>query len=290
VNVDHDVEKYYSGDCYLSLYKRFKKEKFPVSLSDNHSDNADILEVDLDEILYILLFLEEREVTDVGLSNLIKAASDDLRKKSTVNSSDGELTKAMKEMGLDLETGESFMNPPQQNEPKSDKVKKPKKSTTKTKSQPQPVEKKPVEVEEDEENEICYKVVGDKLVVLIPEDTPVDTVDVNGIKFKRILTDIPDLNVSGLQVKKVLNDSEEQEEPEIKRVPIFLEKSEQSVEPDEEESNGESGDELSDLKRKKQELDAAIAEARKAGDTALVNDLRKQRRKVRNTINKMSEG
>lgn len=287
VCVNYDVEKYFSGDCYLGLYKRLKKEKFPVTLSEDCSSFEFSSQVNIEEILYILFFLE-REVKDMGLSELIKSASEDLRKKSNVTKSDGELTRAMRDMGLDLETGETFMNPPQQ--PKEDTKSTPKKENKKVqknKQKPQTSTSKDTTNESSEdENDICYKVSDGKFVVLIPEDTPIEVVELNGVKFKRILTDLPDLNTDELQVKRVLN-TQENKQSQIARVPIFLKKSE----PTTNSSSEDFGEypELEELRAKKQELDSEIARARKDGDIALVNELRKQRRKVRNTINKLSQ-
>lgn len=290
VCIDSDVEKYYSGDCYLGLYKRLKKEKLPVSLSNEHSSLEYMSGVELDEITYILLQLEREVEKNMGLSDLIKAASDDLRSKSTVSKSDGELTRAMRGMGLDLDTGESFMNPPQQSETKQtpEKPKKAKKIQKKVDKPQTAIQTE--DVDETEENDICYKVVGNKIAILIPEDTPMDTVELNGMRFRRILTELPDLKTSELQVKRVLNDVEDEQKiqkPQIVRVPIFLSKTE--IDEDSAEPADES-EQLSELRLKKQELDSAIADARKSGDTDLVNELRKQRRKVRNMINKLSEG
>lgn len=287
VCVNYDVEKYFSGDCYLGLYKRLKKEKFPVTLSEDCTSFEFSSQVNIDEILYILLFLE-REVKDMELSELIKSASEDLRKKSNVTKSDGELTRAMRDMGLDLETGETFMNPPQQpKENTKSTTKKENKKVQKNMSKLQTsVFKDTPNESSDDENDICYKVSDGKFVVLIPEDTPIEVVELNGVKFKRILTDLPDLNTDELQVKRVLN-TQENKHPQIVRVPIFLKKSE-SV------TNSSSDDfdgclELEELRARKQELDSEIARARKDDDVALVNELRKQRRKVRNTINKLSQ-
>lgn len=287
VCVNYDVEKYFSGDCYLGLYKRLKKEKFPVTLSEDCSSFEFSSQVNIEEILYILFFLE-REVKDMGLSELIKSASEDLRKKFNITKSDGELTRAMRDMGLDLETGETFMNPPQQ--PKEDTKSTPKKENKKVqknKQKPQTSTSKDTTNESSEdENDICYKVSDGKFVVLIPEDTPIEVVELNGIKFKRILTNLPDLNTDELQVKRVLN-TQENKQSQIARVPIFLKKSE----PTTNSSSEDFGEhpELEELRAKKQELDSEIARARKDGDIALVNELRKQRRKVRNTINKLSQ-
>lgn len=287
VCVNYDVEKYFSGDCYLGLYKRLKKEKFPVMLSEDCASLKCVSQVNTDEILYTLLCLE-REVKDMGLSELIKSASEDLRKKSNVSKSDGELTRAMKDMGLDLETGETFMNPPQQ--PKAETkntLKKENKKVQKNKPKPQVSTSKATTADSsDDENDICYKVSDGKFVVLIPEDTPIEVVELNGVKFKRILTDLPDLNTDELQVKRVLN-TQENKQPQIVRVPIFLKKSE----PVTKSSSEDFGEypELEELRARKQELDIEIAKARKDGDVALVNELRKQRRKVRNTINKLSQ-
>lgn len=287
VCVNYDVEKYFSGDCYLGLYKRLKKEKFPVTLSEDCSSFEFSSQVNIEEILYILFFLE-REVKDMGLSELIKSASEDLRKKSNITKSDGELTRAMRDMGLDLETGETFMNPPQQ--PKENAKSTPKKENKKvqkSKQKPQTSTSKDTTNESPEdENDICYKVSDGKFVVLIPEDTPIEVVELNGIKFKRILTDLPDLNTDELQVKRVLN-TQENKQSQIARVPIFLKKSEPTTNSSSEDFGEYS--ELEELRAKKQELDSEIARARKDGDIALVNELRKQRRKVRNTINKLSQ-
>lgn len=285
VKLNHDVEKYYSGDCFIGLYKRLKKEKLPVEVYEEPYE-IECANYNLDEICYIALYLE-REVKNVGLSDVIKAASDNLRKSSSEPIvADGELSRAMKEMGLDLETGESFMNRPEPlDTPKSTvqptKKEKPKKAESKPTKKVESVQ----DTNDSDENDICYKISDGKIAILIPVDTPLDTVELNGVKFQRLVTAIPDVNSSKLQVMKVLPEVSAEEQPSIIRKPIFLKKEEQSsVKP---QVSYEYSEDLDEWKKKKQELDEAIAEARKSGGDTLVNELRKQRRKVRGIINKL---
>lgn len=239
--------------------------------------------------MYVLLQYKKEVTKDMGLSDIIKAASSDLRSKSS--KSEGELTKAMKEMGLDLETGETFMNPPSEN-----KVSKSvSKSSKKTKDQ---VDGDSVEetsslasltqksdCEDVEENDICYKISNGRMAILIPVDTPLETVELNGINFNQIVTNVPDVTDTHLQVLRVIGTFESKTSAQnIMRVPIFLDKSDDLTSQDDDTP---ITPELEILREKKHELDLAIATARKNGDSALVNELRKQRRKTRTAINNL---
>lgn len=281
ITTTKNVGKYFSGNCYESLYKRLKKEKYQINLVSDF-DTIVNSKITVVEMVNVALFLKKLEVTDMGgLSNLIKAASEDLRKKDKSITSESELTEVMKSMGLDLDTGESFMNSPVTPVPDEELV---------IKEESEVCDSKKSENVKDE-NDICYKIDGDKMAILIPEDTPIETVIVDGVRFKRLLTAVPDINTKVLQIFPVLNNILE----EIVRVPIFLKKSNANTSKTSSAKKTKKVDDLIDsdvtdleqLKQRKQDLDEKIAEARKDGDENLVTELRKQRRKIRNSINKI---
>lgn len=296
---EEDTEKYFSGTYYKNLFKRLKKAKYPVTMND--FDEKDIVNVDVTKVMWILLKFTQEELKDMGLSDVIKAATKDLRDKSVdveESTMDGELTKAMKQLGLDLTTGKSFMNTPQsqgfsQNKQNND-IKVTKKKSANINEKVSNMTEKNTLNSFDDENDLCYKVSDGRVAILIPVDTPVETVEIDGMQFMKFVTDVPDLNTDSLQIKKiyseVLNEPIKHDEDFI-RVPIFLSNSDENFSESEDKSteNVENCFEIESLRTKKQELDKEIAAARKSGDTDLVNELRKQRRKIRNTINKLTK-
>lgn len=291
---EEDTEKYFSGTYYKNLFKRLKKAKYPVTM--NNFDEEDIVNVDVNKVMWILLKFTQEELKDMGLSDVIKAATKDLRDKSVdveESTTDGELTKAMKQLGLDLTTGKSFMNAPQsQGISQNNKVTK-KKSANTNEKVPKITEENTLN-SSDDENDLCYKVSDGRVAILIPVDTPVETVEIDGMQFMKFVTDVPDLDTDSLQIKKIY--SEVLNEPikhnkDVIRVPIFLSNHDENSSESEDKSteNVENCFEIESLRIKKQELDKEIAAARKSGDADLVNELRRQRRKIRNTINKLTK-
>lgn len=290
---EEDTEKYFSGTYYKNLFKRLKKAKYPVTM--NNFDEEDIVNVDVNKVMWILLKFAQEELKDMGLSDVIKAATKDLRDKSVdveESTTDGELTKAMKQLGLDLTTGKSFMNTPQsQGISQNNKVTKKKSADTNEKVSKM-TEKNTLD-SSDDENDLCYKVSDGRVAILIPVDTPVETVEIDGMQFMKFVTDVPDLDTDSLQIKKIY--SEVLNEPikhnkDVIRVPIFLSNhDENSSESEDKSTENVESFEIESLRIKKQELDKEIAAARKSGDADLVNELRRQRRKIRNTINKLTK-
>lgn len=144
-------------------------------------------------------------------------------------------------------------------------------------------------------DEVVLKIKGGTIALLVPQSklSILPTSIVNGVSWITLVFRAPDLGNTQLQRLKVLNGS-------VKRVPIKLEKTELtppvSTEPPLEDNSPEGDDQpvkvdfrdlsLDELKREKQRLDEDITKARREGNTALVEGLRKQRHAVRNQINK----
>ena len=277
-------DKYRTGNVYVSIYKQLKRQ----GMKNLHLDED--VEIDnsvtTDELLKITLIVWRNmnmgEITDAiakALGNV---------KEDVVNDTEDKIKQAMADIGMPVENYKKSEKTTD-NKKKEDKQQ-PKESNKSTKKSD--FMNPPVESVEDEPDEICCKVSNGKLLIMIPKGTKLNSVTVGDNEFDTITIPVPDITHSRLQVMTVIDDSpKSQAKEEIVRVPIFLDKKETEPQKKKEHKNEEKtevSDGLESLKDKKAELDEAIKQARKSGDEDLVNELRKQRRKLRNEMNKLS--
>lgn len=264
-------DDYETGNRYVPSYNYLKKHKIKVNLVTDEKTIPIPQGIDLQSLLWSTLIIW-RETHMGTITDAINRALQEVEVEEDFHDTDT-IKQAMANIGMPVEgykkddsnPTEDFMNQPVDSEEcLEDKDESSKES----------------ENEENEElDEICVKISGNNMILFIPTGTKMDSVTVGGVDFNTISTIIPDLSNSGMQVLQVISNRAEDvkaiPKPAIvKRVPII--------------SNREScGDSLDSLKKQKSELDAKIKEARDNGDSELVNELRKQRRKLRAKINEL---
>ena len=170
----------------------------------------------------------------------------------------------------------------------------------KTDKSPKPVEFTPnatqppvEETQDDTIDNIFCKVKDGHMALIFPVGLKLERKTIAGTLVDVLNVSLPDLTSDKLQALKIEQDeapTQAAAPAAVKRTPIKADK----------KSTGESkstrkaapavnlGDEsLESLSAQKQELTAQIAEARAAGDTQLVNELRRKRRLVRAQIHKL---
>lgn len=152
------------------------------------------------------------------------------------------------------------------------------------------------QTQEDESQEIYCKIKDGKLALLMPVGLPMEEQEIAGMKVNVLTVSLPDLDAVRLQSLEVFNPFKPQT---IVRVPIILEKdNEPESKPVKKQKPAATSeytgkqasdtDDLVELLALKKSLDGQIKDARASGDESLVNELRKQRRAVRNKINQLS--
>lgn len=138
-------------------------------------------------------------------------------------------------------------------------------------------------------NSLYVKFKGGKIVILIPSELELKEEVIGGNRYKSAVVELPDFNSSLMELKcvNVVEDntiSKKVDKPQKKKdskKPQIVKKS--NKKPILEDIGENSSKE--ELLDRKAELTKQIAEARKNGDTELVNELRRQRRKIRNELN-----
>lgn len=278
---EENLEKYKTGRMYQGMYNQLKKVcKNGVYLNEEPDGYIINNVITTEDLLKITLILWREthmgEITDA----IAKALSG-------VNSevSQDEVKQAMANLGMPVENYTKQES--KKSTPASDVS-----STKKLDIKKDYIN--PPEPDEDDagDDEICCKISGNNLVLMFPKGTEFKTVSVNGIDFDTLTVSLPDVSSTQLQVLSVVK------EKSIVRVPIILNKKTtekpkttktKSPATKPVQSSGDNID-VEKLRQKKAELDVAIKEARVNDDAGLIEDLRKQRRKIRNEINKLTGG
>lgn len=135
---------------------------------------------------------------------------------------------------------------------------------------------------------IFMKIEGNRMVLLIPEGLTLDKRVIGGTTYNTVAVKVPDFGGKLYEMPLLNTDESKSVRVEtktiskaIKRIPIISEPEDKSDDTDD--------DYIKDLMKEKARLDSEIKAARASNDEDLVNDLRKQRRLVRNKINKAME-
>lgn len=274
-------DEYETGNRYVPLYNYLKKHKIKVNLVIDEKTIPGLQVIDLQSLLWSTLIIW-RETHMGTITDAINRALQEVQEVEVEESFPGldTIKQSMANIGMSVEgykkddsnPTEDFMNQPEDSE-----------ECLEDKDESSFKES---ENEENEElGEICVKISGNNMILFIPTGTKMDSVTVGGVDFNTISAIIPDLSNSGMQVLQVISNRAEDvkatSKPAIvKRVPIISNR--EPYEPYEPYK-----DSLDSLKKQKSELDAKIKEARDNGDSELVNELRKQRRKLRAKINEL---
>lgn len=265
------IDNYNSSSMYNYLYSYLKKNDCKkINMSDIAVNTKNL--ISLNDAVYLALYMWRNdkmgELTD-AIKKALSTIEPAPEKSDTVDS----IKQKMANIGMPVsgfnkveepEVEKDFpMNPPVE---------------TKPVEEPETVEK----TSEDDEDEICCKVQDGNFVFMIPVGTKMNRVDIGGNEFDTLVVTTPDMTKSGLQILRVIK---EEHKPEIVRVPITLDKTEKKEKVH--EPSVQFDRDIDSLRNRKAELDSIIKEARQNGDSAEVERLRKERRKVRNEINKM---
>lgn len=269
------TEKYSSKYQYYGLYKIISKNQSRVFLNCINSEKHVISKNEEDCVLKLMLIawrcLNMGEITDaiskalnsLGVSDYCEQNEDDCVKES------------MRLLGMEstqscvekMPSKKDFINPP--------------------------IEERQMGVDENEDVEetgVWCKVneSANTMVLMFSDLSEFTEVFIGDTPVKTLTFELPDFNSSSLQLLNLLS---KEAETEVKRVPIILSKDSNSSlsEPSSKKSieSQNSSSEQDELKARKQELDSLIKKARIDKDFEKLDELRKERRKVRAEINKL---
>lgn len=299
-DVRDTIEKYWDDKVTqkYNLEVRFKKfherlqaknegvgNLFLVDISDENSEQ-------LNELLEVSQEWSESLKSGLKSEEILEMTK--VRKDDNTMTMEESIKNAMRELGMDVEGDE----PIKEEQPAKPEPKKPPKQPKVTKKVEEKVAEDfinpPEEAaetddsgqqennESDEEADAIFvKISGGHMAVLLPVGLQMEKQTIGGIEFNVATVGLPDLKSSKLQELTIISQSEQP----VKRVPIITTVAEKPAKPI--KTVVVSGD-ISDLTAEKSRLDAEIKKYRQLGDVDTVNELRKQRRAVRNKINKLN--
>lgn len=298
---DKVIQKYNLEVRFKKLHERLQAKNegvgnlFLVDVSDENSEQLnELLEVSQEWSESIKSGLKNEEILEITRVR----KDDNTMANMTMEES---IKNAMRELGMEVEGDEPIT------EEQSVKQSEPKKSPKQAKVEKKPEKKiaedfinppeeavKTDEIEQQEDEEggeeadaIFVKISGGHMAVLLPVGLEMEKQIIGGMEFNVATVELPDLKSSKLQELTIVAQKSEQPQPTklVKRTPIITKKEEKPEKPM--KVVVVSG-EVSDLVAEKSRLDAEIKKYRQLGDIDTVNELRKQRRAVRNKINKLN--
>lgn len=306
-NILETTEKYWNDKLIqkYNLEVRFKKfherlqtknegvgNLFLVDVSDENSEQLnELLEVSQEWSESVKSGLKIEEILE-----MTKVRKDDTMATITMEES---IKNAMRELGMEVDGDEPVKE--EQPEPK----KQPKQPKVTKKAEEKPAEdfiNPPEEVaetdetgqqedtESDEEADAIFvKISGGHMAVLLPVGLQMEKQNIGGMEFNVATVGLPDLKSTKLQELTIIA-QKEQPIKQVKRTPIITapEKPAKTEQPQKPIKTVVVSGEKSDLVAEKSRLDAEIKKYRQLGDIDAVNELRKQRRAVRNKINKLN--
>lgn len=289
---DKLIQKYNLEVRFKKFHERLQAKNegvgnlFLIDVSDENSEQLDeLLEVSQEWSESVKSGLKVEEILE-----MTKVRKDDTMATMTMEES---IKNAMRELGMEVDGDE----PVKEEQPKQSKVEK-------------KVEKKPAEdfinppeeaaetdeigqqedTESDEEADAIFvKISGGHMAVLLPVGLQMEKQNIGGMEFNVATVGLPDLKSTKLQELTIIA-QKEQPTKQVKRTPIITapEKPAKVEQPQKPIKTVVVSGEKSDLVAEKSRLDAEIKKYRQLGDIDTVNELRKQRRAVRNKINKLN--
>jgi hypothetical protein len=295
---DSYISKYHTGNQYLAVYNRLKKEKMRnIHLNVGIESES---EVDYNNVLCTILILW-RETHMGEITDAITAAIKSIQNGSNESVDKDEVKQAMADIGMPVDGYEKAEQPAEKKAAKPVKRTPIQSEETKKEPKDEGFMNPPEENDSDElPTEICCKINDGRLVLMIPHGARLNSVEVADMKFDTLTVDVPDTDSTKLQLLSIygqVEDARTQQIDKIVRVPIIFTDEERkqwnaeiNTKTDKKpvaHINSEDSAELSELKQQKAELDEKIKEARAAGDDESVKSFRKQRRKLREEINKL---
>lgn len=297
---DPVIQKYNMEVRWKKLQERLQKYQglYWVDVSEENSDQ-------LGELLEKITECQDSIRTDMTVEDILKMT--DVRKGDNTMTMEESIKNAMRELGMDVD-GDKPEQPVKKTEPKVEPKVEKKQPVQKPAKQPEkkvaedfinPPETSPKtdkfgqqdDTEDEDIASIFVKVSGDQMAVLLPVGLQMKKQTISGIEFNVATVSLPDLKSTKLQELPMVEETEQPVKP-VKREPIVTDK-EKSITQKVAEKVGKpmktivtSGD-SGDLAAEKSRLDAEIKKYRQLGDIETVNELRKQRRAVRNKINRL---
>ena len=286
---DEDVLKFELEDRYKELYNR---------LSTTNSENLYWIDLstDSEDLDRLCERMSNEKSTKYDINNIINQFNKD-EDRMTIQES---IQKAMKELGIDLNTTEGAEKKVTTKPPKKE-IKEVSADTTIIKEPKPPLEansntstdnSKPMEPTTP--NELYVKITADAMAIMIPTELKMDTREIGGDKFYVATVALPDLNSRSLQVLRAVSGNNQTKPvsqlakgaPKAEDKPV---EPKPKAEPKPRSHIIVSGVTLEELTAEKHEWDAKIKEARSAGNADLVNEYRKHRRAVRSKINELKK-
>ena len=273
----------YWGDTELQRYEMENRFKAMYQRLSKCPGASDCYWVDLTSesqpLNYLLADSNEWESFKWGLTaeDILKIVTKGEDDNMTMEDS---IKKAMLELGIDLGDvpEEPKKTEPVKEKPKPEPVKK------QPKVEPEPAPEPETKEDDETPTSLCVKMDGDTMALLIPEGLEMEEKEIGGIKFKVATVNKPDFNSDKLQELPLYTEPK----PETRVEPKVESKPEPKVESKPEPKvEKELPSDLEGLMKAKKAVDLEIKEARKAGDTNRVEELRKQRHKLRREINKL---
>lgn len=271
---DREIEKYKTGRMYDGLYKSLKKTCKTGLYLNIEPDAYVTTYLNTEDLAKITLVIWREthmgEITD-AITKALQGINSDV--------GEDEVKQAMANLGMSVEGYESQNT---EDEPVEET------QMEETKPIMNPPEPEDDESSQDDEDQMCCKISGNTMVLMFPKDTEFNSITIGDVEFNTLTVSLPDVSSTKLQVLDIIHQIQQKsEQPKIVRVPIFLPK---ETKPEKKVQTRVENADLEQLRQQKAEIDAKIKQARSNNDSGLVEQLRKERRKLRAEINKLGGG
>lgn len=303
---DKLIQKYNLETRFKKFHERLQAKNegvgnlFLIDVSDENSEQ-------LNELLEVSQ--EWSESVKSGLKNEEILEMTEVRKDDTMATTvtmEESIKNAMRELGMPVDDDEPTKEEqPKQPEKKKQPPKQPKSAKKAEEKLAEDFINPPEEAaetdetgqqednESDEEADAIFVKISDgHMAVLLPAGLQMEKQNIGGMEFNVATVELPDLKSTKLQELTIVSQKSEQPTKQVKpvkRTPIIVapEKPVKNEQPQKPIKTVVVSGEKSDLVAEKSRLDAEIKKYRQLGDVDTVNELRKQRRAVRNKINKL---
>lgn len=295
---DKLIQKYNLEVRFKKFHERLQTKNegvgnlFLVDVSDENSEQLnELLEVSQEWFESMKSGLKTEEILE-----MTKVRKDDTMANVTMEES---IKNAMRELGMEVDGDEPAKEEQPTKQPEPKKQPKQPKVTKKVEENFINPPKEAAETDEagqqgnnesdEEADAIFVKISGEHMAVLLPVGLQMEKQTIGGMEFNVATVELPDLKSTKLQ-ELIIITQKEQPIKQVKRTPIIItpEKPAKAVQSQKPIKTVIVSGEKSDLVAEKSRLDAEIKKYRQIGDIDTVNELRKQRRAVRNKINKLS--
>lgn len=299
------MEKYWDDKVTqkYNLEVRFKKFHERLQAKNEGVGNLFLIDVSdenssqLEELLEVSQEWCESERNGLKDEEILEITK--VIKEDTTMTLEDSIKNAMRELGMEVDGDEPQEQVVEQPKPEP---KKPPKKQPKAAEKPKkevaedfinPPEEAPktdnpdTQEDEEEADAIFVKISDGKMAVLLPAGLQMEKQVISGMEFNVATVELPDLKSTKLQELTIVSQKQSEPKKAVKRVPIVSKEEKPKKVEKPIKTVVVSGDK-GDLVAEKARLDAEIKKYRQLGDIDTVNELRKQRRAVRNKINKLN--